>query len=115
MGRAIAKTEEAAAAQLMTQVKSHTPDGKPPAMAPDGKGGYRQARVQTWGQVPDYSGRGRPATLPKPGKDWQYLPVVKKRQGSRLVGVQLRLVYGDPDEVKATDSELTRPLLNGPT
>lgn len=102
MGRAIAKTEEAAAAQLMTQVKSHTPDGKPPAMATDGKGGYRQARVQTWAQVPDYSGRGRPATLPKPGKDWQYLPVVKKRQGSRLVGVQLRLVYGDPDEVKAT-------------
>jgi hypothetical protein len=86
----------------MTQVKRHTPDGKPPAMATDGKGGYRQAMLQTWGQVPDYSGRGRPATLPKPGKDWQYLQVVKQRRGSRLVRVQIWVVYGDPDEVKAT-------------
>jgi hypothetical protein len=102
VGRAIAKTEEETAVQLMAQVKKHSPDGGPPAMATDGKGGYRQAMVQTWGQVPDYNGRGRPATLPKPGKDWQYLQVVKKRQGSRLVRVQIRVVYGDPDEVKAT-------------
>jgi hypothetical protein len=102
VGRAIAKTEEEVAVQLMTQVKKHSPDGGPPAMATDGKGGYRQAMLQTWGQVPDYNGRGRPAILPKPGKDWQYLQVVKKRQGSRLVRVQIRVVYGDPDEVKAT-------------
>lgn len=102
VGRALAKTEEEAAAQLMTQVKRHTPHGKPPAMATDGKGGYREAMLRTWGQVPDYSGRGRPATVPKPGKDWQYLQVVKHRRGSRLVRVQTRVVYGDPDEVKAT-------------
>jgi hypothetical protein len=102
VGRALAKTEEEAAAQLMTQVKRHTPHGKPPAMATDGKGGYREAMLRTWGQVPDYSGRGRPATVPKPGKDWQYLQVVKHRRRSRLVRVQTRVVYGDPDEVKAT-------------
>jgi hypothetical protein len=102
VGRAIAKTEEEAAVHLMTQVKRHTPDGKPPAMATDGKGGYRQAMLEIWGQVPDYSGRGRPASLPKPGKDWQYLQVVKHRRGNRLVGVQIRVVYGDPEEVKAT-------------
>jgi hypothetical protein len=58
--------------------------------------------LQTWGQVPDYSGRGRPASVPKLGKDWQYLQVVKNRQGNRLVRVQIRVVYGDPEEVKAT-------------
>ena len=84
-------------------------------MATDGKGGSRQAMVQTWGQLPDSGGRGRPATLPKPGKDWQSLQVVKKRQGRRLVRVQIRVVSGDPEEVKATDSELTQRMSNGPT
>ncbi len=64
-------------------------------MATDGKGGSRQAMLQTSWQVPDYSGRGRPATVPKPGKDWHYLQVVKKRQGGRLVRVHSRVVYGD--------------------
>jgi len=101
VGRAIAKTEEEVAPKLMIQVKKHTPDEKPPAMATDGKGAYREAMLQTWGKVPEYSGKGRPATLPKPDKDWQYLQVVKKRKGSRLVSVHIKVVYGDPEEVKA--------------
>jgi hypothetical protein len=102
VGRAIAKTEEEIAPQLMQQVKQHAPDEKPAAMATDGKGAYREAMLQIWGKVPGYGGQGRPATLPKPSKDWQYLQVVKKRQGGRLVGVRIKVVYGDPEEVKAT-------------
>ena len=63
------QTEEEVAPKLMIQVKKHTPDEKPLAMATDGKGAYREAMLQTWGKVPQYRGRGRPATLPKPDKD----------------------------------------------
>ena len=70
-------------------------------MATDGKGAYREAMLQIWGKVPQYSGKGRPAPLPKPDKDWHYLQVVKKRKGSRLVSVHIKVVYGDPEEVKA--------------
>jgi hypothetical protein len=101
VGRAIAKTEEEVAPQLMQQVKRHAPEDPPPAMSTDGKGAYREAMLQTWGKVPEYSGRGRPATLPPAHKDWHYLQVVKKRKGSRLVSVHIKVVYGDPEEVQA--------------
>ncbi len=52
VGRAIAKTEEAVAPQLMHQVKRHAPEAPPPAMATDGKGAYREAMLQAWGKVP---------------------------------------------------------------
>ena len=102
VGRAIGKTEEEIAPQLMVQVKRHAPQEKPPAMATDGKGAYREAILQTWGKVPEYGGRGKPPTLPQPGKDWQYLQVVKKRKKGQLVSVRVKVVYGDPEEVKAT-------------
>jgi hypothetical protein len=101
VGRAIAKTEEEVAPQLMQQVKRHAPEAPPPAMSTDGKGAYREAMLKTWGKVPEYSGKGRPATLPQAHKDWQYLQVVKKRKGSRLVSVHIKVVYGDPEEVQA--------------
>jgi hypothetical protein len=53
VGRAIAKTEEDIAPQLMHQVKQHAPDEEPPAMATDGKGAYREAMLQIWGKVPE--------------------------------------------------------------
>jgi len=84
----------------MKQIKSYAPDGSPSAMATDGKGAYREAMLETWGKVPAYGGRGTPPKLPQPGKDWQYLQVIKKREGSRLVGVTIKVIYGDPEEVK---------------
>ncbi len=45
-------------------------------MATDGKGGYREALVATWGQVPDYCGQGRPPRCKQPQPDWQYVQVV---------------------------------------
>jgi hypothetical protein len=56
--------------------------------------------METWGKVPEYGGRGAPPTLPKPGKDWQCLQVIKKRKGGRLESVRIKIIYGDPKEVK---------------
>ena len=102
MARAIGKTEEEIAPQLMEQVKMHQPDeGPPPATSTDGKGAYRQAMLSTWGKVPEYGGRGAPPKLPQPGKDWLYLQVIKKRKGGKLESVHIKIIYGDPEEVKA--------------
>src|SRR5947209_19284879 len=62
IGRAIAKTEEEVALQLMTQLKERGHPTTPPAIATDGKGSYREAMLETWGSVPASGGRGRPAT-----------------------------------------------------
>ena len=107
VGRAIAKTEEEVAPQLMKQVKRHQQHEKPPALATDGKGAYREAMLSTWGKVPTYRGQGRPPTVPKPEKDWQYLQVVKKREGSKLVRVTTKVVYGEPEMVKNVLGEHT--------
>src|SRR5712672_3590409 len=98
--RAIAKTEEEVAPELMKQVKRYAPDEGPPAMSSDGKGAYREAMLETWGEVPEYSGRGTPPKLLKPGKDWQFLQIIKKRKGGKLESVHIKVVYGDPEEVK---------------
>ena len=107
VGRAIAKTEEEVAPQLMQQVKRHAPQDPPPAMASDGKGAYREAMLATWGTVPPYRGRGRPPTLPQPGKEWQYLQVIKRREGSKVVSVTTKVIYGDQEEVKKVLGEHT--------
>lgn len=79
----------------------HAPEDGPPAMATDGKGTYREAMLETWGKVPEYNGRGAPPKLLKPGKDWQYLQIIKKREGTKLVSVTTKVIYGDTEEVKA--------------
>jgi hypothetical protein len=99
VGRAIAKTEEEVACELMAQLKDRGHPDAPPALATDGKGGYREALVETWGQVPEYSGVGRPPTVKRPQPEWQYLQVVKTRSGSRLIGVTIKVIYGDPETV----------------
>jgi len=100
IGSAIGKSEEEIAPELMEQVKMHAPDEGPPALSSDGKGAYPDAMLKTWGKVPEYCGRGAPPTLPKPGKDWQCLQVIKKRKGGKLESVRIKVVYGDPKEVK---------------
>src|SRR6266550_543910 len=97
---AIGKTEEEIAPELMEQVKMHAPDDGPPALSSDGKGTYPKAMLETWGKVPEYGGRGAPPKLPKPEKDWQCLQVIKKRKGGKLESIRIKIVYGDPEEVK---------------
>jgi hypothetical protein len=85
----------------MEQLQARGHPDAPPALATDGKGGYREALVQMWGHVPDYGGRGRPPTRPQPQPGWHYLQVIKRRSGHRLTGVTIKVVYGDPEEVCA--------------
>ena len=107
VGRAIGKNEEEVAAILMAQLKERGNPKSPPAMATDGRGGYREAMVETWGQVPEYSGRGRRPTQKQPQPDWHYLQVVKHRSGRHLIGVSIKVIYGTPEEVKTLLGEHT--------
>lgn len=100
VGRAIGKNEEQVAVILMAQLKARGDPKSPPAMATDGRGDYREAMLETWGQVPEYSGRGRPPTHKQPQPDWHYLQVVKYRSGRYLTGVSVKVIYGTPEEVK---------------
>jgi hypothetical protein len=99
VGRAIGKTEEEVAHALMAQLKERGHPDAPPAIATDGKGDYRTALVETWGEVPPYQGRGRPPTQKQPQPEWQYVQVIKERSGSRVTAVHIQVVYGDPAEV----------------
>jgi len=85
----------------MYKLKARGHPDTPPAIATDGQGGYREAMVEVWGKVPEYSGRGRPPTRKQAQADWQYLQVVKVRSGGRLLGITIKVVYGDPKEVCA--------------
>jgi hypothetical protein len=83
----------------MAQLQSRGHPEKPPAIATDGKGSYREAMVETWGKVPEYAGRGRPATQKQAQPGWHYVQVIKYRTGYRLTGVTIKVVYGDEEEV----------------
>jgi hypothetical protein len=85
----------------MAQLKTRGHPDTPPPMATDGKGGYREALVAPWGQVPDYCGQGHPPSCKQPQPDWQYVQLIKHRSGYRLTGVTIKVVYGTPDEVTA--------------
>ncbi len=97
----IAKTEMEASQIVFTMLKQRGHPDKPPPTISDGWGGIREAMVEVYGQVPPYSGRGRPPTLKQPGADWQYLQMVKQRENGRVIGTELRVIYGDETEVLA--------------
>lgn len=101
VGRAIGKDEDEVASEIFRQLKARGHPDAPPPLASDGQGAYREQMVQTWGQVPPYSGLGRPPTVKRAGPDWQYVQVIKRREEGRIVGVTIKVVYGDPDEVLA--------------
>lgn len=75
------KTEAEVAHELMAQGKERGHADAPPPLAPAGKGDYRTALVDTWGQVPASAGRGRPPIPKQPHPDWQYGQVVNERSG----------------------------------
>jgi hypothetical protein len=97
----MAKTETEASQIVFTALKQRGHPDKPPPTISDGWGGIREAMVEVYGQAPPYSGRGRPPTLKQPGKDWQYLQMVKQREDGRGIGTELRVIYGDEAEVLA--------------
>jgi len=78
--------------------------------------------VEVYGVVPEYKGIGRPPTRKQPQPGWQYLQVVKQRENGRVVGTELRVIYGDEEEVLALlgkstayieRTHLTMRLFNG--
>jgi len=105
-GRVIAKDESDVAPELMEQLKARGHPDAPPAIATDGQRSYREAMVETWGQVPEYVGQGRPPTHKQPQPGWQYYQVTKHQSGSRLTGITIKMTYGDP-EVRDLLSEHT--------
>jgi transposase InsO family protein len=100
IARAIGKDEAEVARELMRQMKERGHPTAPPPLVTDGKHDFAAALVETWGQVPASAGRGRPPTVPRPGKEWQYLQVVKERSGGRMITVRTQVVYGDPATVE---------------
>ena len=66
------KTEEEGAVVLMGQLRERF-GPRPPALATDGKGGYREALVEVFGQVPADRGVGRPPSHKQPQEGGQYL------------------------------------------
>lgn len=101
VARGIAKTETEAAIEVFQTLKRRGhPDAPPPTIS-DGWGGIREAMVEVYGQVPEYKGVGRPPTRKRPQPDWQYVQMVKQRRNGRVIGIKLRVVYGEPTETLA--------------
>jgi hypothetical protein len=100
--RGIAKTETEAATLVFETLKERGHPTMPPPTISDGWGGNREAMVEVYGQVPAYQGRGRPPTHKQPMPGWQYLQVVKQRNDKgNLIGIELRVIFGDQAEVLA--------------
>lgn len=80
--RGLEKSETAASEQAFRQLKGRGNPKVPPPLVSDGWGGIDQALIEVYGQAPAYPGRGRPPTLKRPGESWQYLMIVKHRDGT---------------------------------
>jgi len=98
VARGIAKTETEASIEVFQTLKRRGhPDAPPPTIS-DGWGGIDNAMVEVYGQVPEYQGVGRPPTHKQPLPGWQYVQMVKQRENGRVVGIEVRVVFGDPVE-----------------
>lgn len=122
VARGFAKTETEASQEVFETLKRRGHPHAPPPTVSDGWGGIDDAMVEVYGVVPEYQGVGRPPSRKQPQPGWQYLQVVKQRENGRVVGTELRVVFGDEEEVlellgKSTAyierTHLTMRLFNG--
>ena len=122
VARGIAKTETQAAKEVFQSLQRHGHPEAPPPTISDGWGGIDEAMIEVYGQVPQYRGIGRPPTRKRPQPGWQYVQAVKQRETGHVVGVELRVIFGDP--IKTLEllgqgtsyierSHLTMRLFNG--
>lgn len=122
VARGIAKTETEASIEVFQTLKRRGHPNAPPPTISDGWGGIDNAMVEVYGQVPEYHGVGRPPTRKQPLPGWQYVQMVKQRENGRVVGIEVRVIFGDPVETlkllgKSTAyierTHLTMRLFNG--
>ena len=99
--RGIAKTETKASIEVFQTLKRRGHPDAPPPTVSDGWGGIDNAMVEVYGVVPEYGGTGRPPTLKCSQPGWQYLQVVKQRENGRVVGIKLRVIFGNEEQVLA--------------
>ena len=95
VARGIAKTETQAAQEVFQTLKTRGHPEAPPPTISDGWGGIDAAMIEVYGQVPPYKGRGRPPSRKQAQPGWQYVQMVKPRQNGRVIGVKLRVIFGD--------------------
>lgn len=107
VGRGLAKTETEASVQALSMLKERSQSDRPPGLVSDGWGGHKEALLEVYGQVPPYTGRGRPPTKKRPQPGWQYLQVVKQRENGRVIGTETRVIYGDDQLTPALLGEHT--------
>lgn len=100
VGRGIGQNETEAAISLWQGVKRITGMTSPPPLVSDGWGGHREALVEVFGQVPAYSGHGRPPLKKRAQKNWLYLQMVKQRQNGWVIDTQMRLIYGVAEQAE---------------
>jgi hypothetical protein len=122
VARGIAKTETEASIEVFRTLKARGHPSAPPPTISDGWGGIDDAMVEVYGKVPEYEGIGRPPTRKRPQPGWQYVQMVKQRENGRVIGVKVRVVFGDPvatlellgrSTAYIERSHLTTRLLNG--
>ncbi len=100
VARGIGKNETLASITVFETLKRRGHPEKPPATISDGWGGIRNAMIEVYGKVPEYSGRGRPPTRKLPQEGWKYLQMVKKRdENGHLIDIELRAIFGELDEL----------------
>ena len=97
---AVEQNETIASQRVFETLKSRGhPDAPPPTLT-DGWGGIDNAMVNVYGQVPEYSGHGRPPTMKQPGDGWLYLQMVKQYDDrGHFIGSKLKAVYGELNEL----------------
>ena len=98
--RGFGKTEMEASAAVFEQLKKRGHPDAPPPTVSDGRGGIREAMVEVYGKVPQYSGTGRHPSRKRPQPGWKYLQIIKQRDGKgTFLGIRLKAIYGDLKEL----------------
>lgn len=98
--RGFGKTETEASAVVFRQLKERGHSDGPPPTVSDGWGGIREAMVEVYGTVPEYSGKGRPPSKKQPQPGWNYVQIVKQRdEKGNFLSTQFKAIYGDPKEL----------------
>ena len=64
------------------------------------QGGIREAMLEIFRKVPEYSGKGRPPSKKRPQPGWKYLQIIKQRdEKGNFLGTRLKAVHGSMKEL----------------